>query len=146
MLFRSQKPTPSKLDTLAAAALSAAPKRGTSVKAVIYHNPRCSKSRATLELLNRHGVRPTIINYLETPPSKVELKRLLKLLGKKPQEMIRFKETVAKEHSLSLEDDRTEDAWLQIMIDHPILIERPIVVIGNKAALGRPPEAVLSIL
>lgn len=116
------------------------------MKTVIYHNPRCSKSRATLELLNRHGVQPTIINYLETPPSKAELKRLLKLLAKRPPDIIRFKEAAAKEHALSPKDDRTEDAWLQIMIDNPILIERPIVVIGDKAALGRPPEAVLSII
>ncbi|MDX1487365.1 MAG: arsenate reductase (glutaredoxin) [Acidiferrobacterales bacterium] len=116
------------------------------MKAVIYHNSRCSKSRATLELLNRHSVQPVIINYLETPPSQAELKRLLKLLGKRPQDIIRFKEVVAKEHRLSAEDDRSEDAWLELMIKHPILIERPIVIIGDKAALGRPPEAVLSIL
>lgn len=116
------------------------------MKTVIYHNPRCSKSRATLELLSRYDVQATIINYLETPPSKAELKRLLKLLRKRPQDIIRFKEAVAKEHRLSPQDNRTEDAWLRLMIKHPILIERPIVVIGNKAALGRPPEAVLSIL
>lgn len=116
------------------------------MKTVIYHNPRCSKSRATLELLSRHGVQPTIIHYLETPPSKTELKRLLKLLRKRPQDIIRFKEAVAKELQLSPEDNRTENTWLTLMIENPILIERPIVVIGGKAALGRPPEAVLSIL
>ncbi len=116
------------------------------MKTVIYHNPRCSKSRATLELLNRHDVRSTIINYLETPPSKAELRRLLKLLGKRPQDIIRFKEAVAKELRLSRKDNRTDDAWLELMVEHPILIERPIVVVGDKAALGRPPEAVLSIL
>ncbi|MDH3669852.1 MAG: arsenate reductase (glutaredoxin) [Gammaproteobacteria bacterium] len=116
------------------------------MKAVIYHNPRCSKSRATLELLNQKNVEPEIVNYLETPPSKTELKRILALLGKKPPEIIRFGENVAKEEGLSASDARTEDEWLELMLDNPILIERPIVVTNDRAAIGRPPETVLSII
>jgi len=116
------------------------------MSAVIYHNSRCSKSRATLELLHEKNVETKIINYLDTPPGKEELQRILDLLGKKPQEAMRFKETVAKELKLSPDDDRSVDEWLELMINHPILIERPIVVIGEKAAIGRPLENVLAIL
>lgn len=116
------------------------------MKAVIYHNPRCSKSRATLELLNESNVKPEIVNYLETPPSKTDLRRILALLGKRPQEIIRFGENVAKEKGLSASDTRTEDEWLEMMVDNPILIERPIVVANDRAAIGRPPETVLSII
>ena len=89
---------------------------------------------------------PEIVNYLETPPSKTELKRILELLGKQPQEIIRFGESVAKEKGLAATDVRTEDEWLDIMVNHPILIERPIVITDQKAAIGRPPETVLSII
>lgn len=112
---------------------------------VIYHNSRCSKSRATLELLNSKNVDPAIVNYLDTPPSKEQLKEVLGLLGKKPQEMIRFKEKVAVELNLSANDDRDEDSWLELMVNNPILIERPIVVAGDKAVVGRPPENVLDL-
>jgi len=113
---------------------------------IIYHNPRCSKSRATLDLLKEKGLSIKIINYLENPPSREELKVVLKRLDKRPQELIRFKEAVAKELKLSNKDVRDFDEWVGLMVDNPVLIERPIVVIGDKAAIGRPPEKVLSII
>ncbi len=121
--------------------------RGAIMKTTIYHNPRCSKSRATLELIKGEGVEPAIQAYLETPPTKQELVRILQLLGKKPQEIIRFGESVAKELQLSPQDDRGEDEWIDLMLQNPILIERPIVVVdGEAAVIGRPPESVLTIL
>lgn len=116
------------------------------MKARIYHNPRCSKSRATLGILEEQGVEHEVINYLDTPPSKNALKTILKQLGKEPQEIIRFGESVAKELGISKSDKRTKEEWIALMVAHPILIERPIVVVGEKAALGRPPEQVLSII
>jgi arsenate reductase len=109
----------------------------------IYHNPRCAKSRETLQLLEKRGVKPRIIEYLKTPPDMSELKRLLKLLGKKPRELLRAKE--AKEAGLD-KPGLSDDEIIAGMIKHPIVIERPIVVKGERAALGRPPEAVLKIL
>ena len=117
------------------------------MKTVIYHNPRCSKSRATLELIKSEGVEPTIQTYLDTPPSKDELIRILQLLNRKPQEIIRFGEAVAKELGLSPKDDRSEAEWVDLMLQNPILIERPIVVVDDEAAtIDRPPESVLEIL
>ncbi|MEM7028906.1 MAG: arsenate reductase (glutaredoxin) [Chloroflexota bacterium] len=116
------------------------------MKTTIYHNARCSKSRGTLEILTEKGINPTIVNYLEDPPTKVELKRILGLLGKKPQEIIRFQEKPAQEQGLTKEDDRSEEAWLEIMVQYPMLIERPIVVVDDKAVIGRPPETVLTII
>lgn len=113
---------------------------------VIYHNPRCSKSRKTLELLNDRKISPTIINYLETPISHDELSTILGLLDKQPQDIIRFNEQQAKDLNLSTSDHRSVDEWIEIMVSHPILIERPIVINGNKAVMGRPPENVLAIL
>jgi arsenate reductase len=109
----------------------------------IYHNPRCTKSRQTLELLEKRGVKPRIVEYLKTPPDKAELKRLLKLLGKSPRELLRAKE--AKEVGLD-KPGLGDDEIIAGMVKHPIVIERPIVVKGARAALGRPPEAVLKIL
>jgi len=109
----------------------------------IYHNPRCGKSRETLALLEKKGLKPVVIEYLKTPPSKEELTRLLKLLGKTPRELLRAKE--AKAAGLA-KPGLGDDAILDGMVAHPIVIERPIVVKGNRAALGRPPEAVLKIL
>jgi arsenate reductase (glutaredoxin) len=112
---------------------------------VIYHNPRCSKSRSALELLRGKGIEPTVIEYLKTPPGAKELKALLTRLGMKPRDLMRTKEPVYKE--LGLDASRlSDDALIKAMAENPILIERPIVVKGDKAALGRPPEAVLKIL
>ncbi|MGB8664969.1 MAG: arsenate reductase (glutaredoxin) [Serratia inhibens] len=112
----------------------------------IYHNPRCSKSRETLALLEQHGVTPEVVLYLETPPSVEELKKLLKELGfSSARELMRKKEDLYKE--LKLADETLSEAQLlAAMVENPKLIERPIVVKGSKARLGRPPEQVLAIL
>lgn len=109
----------------------------------IYHNPRCSKSRQALELLRGRGVEPRIVEYLKTPPDAAELTRLLKLMGKRPREILRRKE--AAEAGID-PDALSDEALVAAMVRHPAAIERPIVVSGKKAALGRPPEAVLSVL
>ena len=113
---------------------------------VIYHNPRCSKSRRTLELLTENNIQPTIINYLDTPPTKEEITHVLQLLGQQPPDIIRFGEKIANDLNLSVHDQREFNEWLEIMIKHPILIERPIVINENKAIMGRPPENVLKII
>jgi arsenate reductase len=111
----------------------------------IYHNPRCSKSRATLALLEARGIKPKIVDYLKTPPSAAEVKAILRKLGLTPRDILRTSETVYAE--LGLKDrELDEDALITLMVKNPILIERPIVVAGNKAAVGRPPENVLAIL
>ncbi len=109
----------------------------------IYHNPKCAKSRETLKLLEERGIKPRIIEYLKIPPSQTELRRLLKLLGLTPRELVRRKEPEYKQAKL---DEATDAEILRAMVKHPILIERPIVVAGTKAALGRPPQNVLKIL
>jgi arsenate reductase len=109
----------------------------------IYHNPRCTKSRETLKLLENRGESLRVIEYLNSPPTAAELKRILKLLGKAPREILRFKE--AKDAGVDPEK-LSDDQLIAAMVKHPVVIERPIVVKGNKAALGRPPEAVLGIL
>ncbi|ODR97509.1 arsenate reductase [Methyloceanibacter stevinii] len=111
----------------------------------IYHNPRCSKSRQTLALIEERGVEPVIVEYLKTPPSAADLKAILKKLGFKPQDIVRTKEARYAELGLK-ERSVTDDELLALLADNPILIERPIVVTGNKAAIGRPPEKVLAIL
>jgi arsenate reductase len=117
-----------------------------SLKSVtIYHNPRCTKSRQTLALLEQRGIQPKVIEYLVTPPTEAELKRLLKLLGIPPRELLRTKEEEYKQAKLD-KPDVTDAEIIRAMIKHPRLMERPIVVVGNKAVLGRPPENVLKIL
>ncbi len=109
----------------------------------LYHNPRCSKSRAALALLQEKGARPTVVEYLETPPSADELRRILRLLGMAPRQLLRGKE--AKQ--AGLDDPALDgDALIAAMVAHPAVIERPIVVSGDRARLGRPPERVLEIL
>ena len=111
----------------------------------IYHNPRCSKSRQTLTLLEERGVKPKIVEYLKTPPSAAELKRILQKLGLKPRDLMRSGEPVYA--ALGLKDKAlTDEALIRLMVENPILIERPIVVAGDRAAIGRPPESVLDIL
>lgn len=111
----------------------------------ILHNPRCTKSRATLALLRERGIEPKIVEYLENPPTAEELKDILAKLGKRPRDIIRRGEKVYKE--LELADETLPDkALITAMVGNPILIERPIVVNGDKAAVGRPPENVLEIL
>lgn len=111
----------------------------------IYHNPRCSKSRATLNLLRDKGVEPKIVEYLDNPPSAAEFRAILEKLGAGPRDVIRKGEKVYKQ--LELGDEALPDAALVLaMVEHPILIERPIVVNGERAVMGRPPETVLEIL
>ena len=111
----------------------------------IYHNPRCSKSRQTVALLEDRGIKYEIIEYLKTPPTKTELSQILSMLGIGPRSLMRKNEGEYK--AAGLDDPSLDDAALiAAMITHPILIERPIVVSKNKAVIGRPPENVLNIL
>ena len=112
---------------------------------IIYHNPKCSKSRQTLALLEKHGVTPTLIEYLKTPPPAKKLKEILTQLGMVTRDLMRRKEAIYSECELN-NPDLSEDDLIGFMIKHPILIERPIVLANGKAALGRPPEQVLEIL
>ncbi len=109
---------------------------------VIYHNPRCSKSRATLQLLEDKGENPDVVEYLKSPPGADELKRILAMLGKKPADILRKKEAMIAGVDATLDGD----ALIAAMVANPAVIERPIVVKKNKAAIGRPPESVLDIL
>ena len=111
----------------------------------IYHNPRCSKSRETLALLRDHGVEPEVVEYLKDPPSAEVLSDLLTRLGLEPRALMRRKETEYAEMGLD-DPSLSRDALIAAMVAHPRLIERPIVVKDGKAALGRPPHAVLEIL
>lgn len=110
----------------------------------IYHNPRCSKSRNTLSLLNENGVEPEIVLYLENPPSAGDIKKLLKKLGIAAEALVRRGEDEYKQAGLSKAS--TEAEIVAAMAHYPKLIERPIVIKGNSAVLGRPPENVLGLL
>ncbi len=112
---------------------------------LIYHNPRCSKSRETLQLVREQGVEPEVVEYLKVSPNKSQLKQLLKMLGLQPRELMRKTESLYK--TLGLGDSAlSSEQLLDAMVAHPILIERPIVVSGGKAVIGRPPQQVLDIL
>jgi arsenate reductase len=111
----------------------------------IYHNPRCSKSRAALKLLEERGIQPKIIEYLKTPPDAKTLDGFLKKLGMEPRQLMRRGEAPFKENGLA-DDGLSRDVLIKAMVDNPILIERPIVVNGAKVALGRPPENVLDVI
>jgi arsenate reductase len=123
-----------------------ATKKGDCCMAVtIYHNPRCSKSRQTLQLLQDKGIEPLIVEYLKTPPSEQELNRILKLLGLKPRDILRTREAEYKQ--AGLDDPSLSDAQIiKLMVEYPKVIERPIVVTDHSAALGRPPEKVLEVI
>ena len=111
----------------------------------IYHNPRCSKSRKTLELLQQAGEEPNIVQYLDTPPSEAELDNILAKLGREPRDLMRSKEAVFSE--LGLEDKSlSREVLIAAMAQNPILIERPIVLKGDHAVIGRPPENVLTLI
>lgn len=112
------------------------------MQVTIYHNPRCTKSRQTLARLHEKGVEPTVVEYLKNPPDAATLRRLVKQLGVSPQQLVR-----AKEHqALGLPQPENDEAWIERMAAHPQIIERPIVVAGGKAVLGRPPENVDTLL
>nr|WP_320143461.1 arsenate reductase (glutaredoxin) [uncultured Cohaesibacter sp.] len=110
----------------------------------IWHNPRCSKSRETLALLEEKGEQPAIRKYLEDAPSAEEIREILALLGIEPRALMRTKEALYKE--LGLADVSDNEALIKAMVDNPKLIERPVVIKNGKARLGRPPESVLEIL
>ncbi len=111
----------------------------------LYHNPRCSKSRSTLELLEARGLTPTVVRYLDTPPSASELNELLGKLGISARQLLRTGEDEYK--ALGLADSSLSDKQLiAAMSSHPKLIERPILVAGSRAVIGRPPEKVLELL
>ena len=111
----------------------------------VYHNPRCSKSRQTMELLSEKGVQTETIEYLKTPPNKQELKEILSMLGLQPRQLMRTHEAEYKDNNLA-DESLTQDQLIEAMVKFPKLIERPIVVCNGKAAIGRPPETVLEIL
>jgi|KBSMisStandDraft_5_1062788.scaffolds.fasta_scaffold780028_1 arsenate reductase len=108
----------------------------------LYHNPRCRTSRSALELLRKRGIEPKIIEYLKTPPTAPEIKRILKMLDLPARELLRVKEAKA----VGLSKEMSEEQIIAGMAKHPIAIERPIAISGKKAALGRPAERVLSVV
>ena len=116
-----------------------------SQKVRVFHNPNCSKCRLTMDILNDNGVEITVVEYLNAPPTQDELNEVLDLLGVEPRELMRKHEKQYSENNLD-NPDLTREQLVQAMIEHPILIERPIIINGNKATIGRPPEKVLDIL
>ena len=111
----------------------------------IWHNPRCSKSRQTLALVREKGLEPTVIEYLKTPPSADRLREVLTMLALNPRELMRRKEAEYKAEGVD-DESLSDDQLIAAMIEFPKLIERPVVINGDRAALGRPPEQVLEIL
>ena len=109
----------------------------------IYHNPRCSKSRQTLQIINDAKKEVEIVEYLKTPPTFQELKSVIDLLGILPEQLLRKNEVIFKEQFKG--KSFTDDEWINIMVDYPKLIERPIVIEGDTAVLGRPPENVMKL-
>ena len=113
-------------------------------KVKIYHNPRCSKSRNAVALLEEQGVEAEVVKYLDTPPTKEELKEILRMLGLSARELMRTKEAIYKE--LGLKEVEDEEALVEAMVAHPKLIERPIVIKDGKAAIGRPIENIVELI
>ena len=113
-------------------------------KFTIYHNPSCSKSRATLARLTERGIEPQIIEYLKTPPTSAELSAIIAALGLKPEQLVRKGEEIYKSHYAG--KTLTDSQWIDAMVKHPVLIERPILLRGERAVLGRPPENVEQLL
>jgi arsenate reductase len=116
------------------------------IKTTIYHNNSCSKSRASLALLESNNLEITQINYLDIPPTVTELDNILEMLNLEPIELIRTGEKLFKKLSLNKSDQKSRQDWLEIMATNPILIERPIIVINGKAVIGRPPENILKLI
>ena len=116
-----------------------------AMSVTIYHNPKCSKSCQTLELLDKQGITPDIIEYLKSPPTAEQLQVILAQLGLVPRDLMRKKEDIYAECELD-NPSLTDVELVNFMIKHPILIERPIILANGKAAIGRPPEQILGIL
>jgi len=114
------------------------------MKITFYHNPKCATSKKALKLLEKEGIKPKVIEYLENPPSKAELKSITKKVGIKPEELVRKEEKVFK--NMYKGQKLTDSQWLDVLTKNPMLIERPIAVAGNKAVIGRPPTKVLELL
>ncbi len=110
----------------------------------LYHNPRCSKSRSALALLEERGLSPRVVEYLRTPPDRSEIAALVRKLGIPAEQLVRTGEAVFKESYAGR--TLTDAQWIDAMAEHPILIERPIAVAGERAVVGRPPERVLELL
>ena len=115
------------------------------METTIYHNPRCSKSRQTLQLLTDNGLTPNIVEYLKTPPTHQQLDSILRGLEIEPRQLMRHGESQYSELNLA-DESFSRDQLIETMIQHPNLIERPIVIIGDKVAIGRPPESILTII
>ena len=115
------------------------------MQAKIYHNPRCSKSRQALKLLEDSGTNFELIQYLKTPPTHQELSNILRALNFKPRDLMRKNESCYKTENLN-DDNLTDEELIEKMIEFPILIERPIVIVGDKTIVARPPERVLEII
>jgi arsenate reductase len=112
---------------------------------MLYHNPRCSKSRSALELLQARGLAPEVVLYLETPPDAAQLRDVLSKLGIGARQLLRTGEDAYKQLNLA-DQSLTDEQLIAAMVGHPKLIERPILVAGDKAVIGRPPENVLELL
>ena len=113
-------------------------------KVTIFHNPRCSKSRSALELLRARGIEPVIVEYLKTPPTRAELEELLRKLRMRAEDVVRKSEETYK--TRYAQKTLNDVQWLDALVAHPVLLERPIVVKGESAVMGRPPENVLQLL
>jgi len=111
---------------------------------IIWHNPKCSKSRDSYKLLEEKGINAEVVKYLENPPTKDEIKKVLGMLGISARELMRTKEDLYKE--LNLKEEQDEEKLIEAMADHPKLIERPIVIKNGKAVIGRPIEKVIELI
>jgi len=114
------------------------------MKTIIWHNPRCSKSRAGLKHLEEQGIDPEVVRYLDTPPSEAQIREVLRKLGMAPRELMRTKEAIYRE--LGLKNVTDDDALIAAMAEHPKLIERPVVIHGDKSVVARPAEKIAEIL
>ena len=112
----------------------------------IFHNPSCSKSRAALEIVNRSGVEADVVKYLESPPDRATLERILDAIPDEPAALVRTDDKRFKELALHAGDYTTREAVIELLLEHPALMERPVVFVGDKAVIGRPPEKVLDLL
>jgi arsenate reductase (glutaredoxin) len=110
----------------------------------IYHNPNCSKSRGTLALLRERGIEPKVVEYLRAPPTAAELTAIVRKLGIKPEQLVRKSEDIYRNKYAG--QKLSDEEWIEVMVRHPILIERPVVVTGERAVIGRPPESVEPLL